>query len=91
MSDRIADALYEALDNIEFILDAASVDYETGGTPNTNQYEIYYGEGSRVATLTADEDETGEVCVWGEIATADGEWIDGGLAPDDIAYIITVY
>lgn len=86
--DQIMQTLEEALDSIEFRLDAASVDYWTGDTPNTNQYEIYYAGGERVATLTADIDEDGVTRVWGEITTADGDWIDGDLGVDDVARAI---
>lgn len=86
--DQIMQALEEALDSIEFRLDAASVDYWTGDTPNTNQYEIYYDEGERVATLTADIDEDGVARVWGEITTADGDCVDADLTPNEVAHRI---
>lgn len=44
--DRLSYALDSAMDNLEFALDAASIDFEVTTSPNTNQYIVSSLRGS---------------------------------------------
>lgn len=91
--DRLAHALETAVDDIEFSLDAASVDFETMTSPNTNQYIIVYAEGERHAYVTAEMGAYSVPMVFVDIysVNADGEerWARGDMTvAEAIPYII---
>ena len=91
--DRLAHALETAVDDIEFSLDAASVDFETMTSPNTNQYIIVYAEGERHAYVTAEMHAYGVPAAFVDIysVNADGEesWGRGDMTVTEaIPYII---
>lgn len=91
--DRLADALETAVEDLEFRLDAAGVDFETTSSPNTNQYIVVYADGSRHAYVTAELswDDTPMVFVDIYSVNADGEetWVHGDLRVSDaLAYIV---
>lgn len=52
--DRLADTLETAIEDLEFRLDAAGVDFEVTTSPNTNQYTVAYADGARHAYVTAE-------------------------------------
>ena len=52
--DRIAQALESAMEDLEFMLDAASIDFDILDSPNINQYIIAFAEGERFAYVTGD-------------------------------------
>nr|DAE89154.1 MAG TPA: hypothetical protein [Caudoviricetes sp.] len=91
--DRLAHALETAVDDIEFSLDAASIDFEVMTSPNTNQYIIVYAEGERHAYVTAELSWGGEPMVFVDIYSVDADgaecWVRGDLTIDAaIPYII---
>ena len=91
--DRLAHALETAVDDIEFSLDAASVDFETMTSPNTNQYIIAHAEGERHAYVTAEMDAYSVPTVFVDIysVNAEGEerWVCGDMTvAEAIPYII---
>nr|DAX95262.1 MAG TPA: hypothetical protein [Caudoviricetes sp.] len=92
VNERIALTLEEALDTLEFALDAASVDYQTCDTPNVNQYSLIFAEGTRIAYITAEESWDGEPAVFVDIyiVGADGteHWVCGDMSVDAaVSYI----
>lgn len=52
--DRLAHALEAAIEDLEFALDSASLEFEAMTSPNANQYIIIYAEGERRAYVTAE-------------------------------------
>ena len=84
---RLAHALDTAVEDLEFILDAASLEFEVMTSPNTNQYIIAYAEGKRLAYVTAELswDDTPMVFVDIYSVDADGEesWVRGDLSVSD--------
>lgn len=48
--DRIAQALGSAMEDLEFMLDAASIDFDILDSPNINQYIIAFAEGGVAPT-----------------------------------------
>ena len=52
--DRLAHALETAIEDLEFSLDSASLEFEVMTSPNTNQYIIAYADGERHAYVTAE-------------------------------------
>lgn len=91
--DRLAHALETAVDDIEFSLDAASIDFEVMTSPDTNQYIIVYAEGERHAYVTAELHGYGVPVVLVDIysvnAAGEERWVHGDLTIDAaIPYII---
>lgn len=93
VNERIALTLEEALDTLEFALDATSVDYQTCDTPNVNQYSLIFAEGARIAYITAEESWDGEPAVFVDIyiVGADGteHWVCGDMSVDEAVSCIT--
>lgn len=91
--DRLADALETAVEDLEFRLDAAGVDFDVTSSPNTNQYVVVYVDGARRAYVTAELSWDGNPMVFVDIYSvdADGEesWVHGDLSVSDaIARIV---
>ena len=91
--DCLAEALETAVEDLEFRLDAAGVDFEVTTSPNTNQYIVVYADGARHAYVTAELswDDTPMVFVDIYSVDADGEetWVNGDLsASDAITHIV---
>lgn len=91
--DRLADTLETEVENLEFRLDAAGVDFETTTSPNTNQYIVAYADGERRAYVTGELSWDGTPMVFVDIysVNADGEdiWVVGDLSvSDSITHII---
>lgn len=84
--DRIAQALESAMEDLEFMLDAASIDFDILNSPNINQYIIVYAEGERRAYVTAELswDDTPIVLV--DIYSVDDDsgehWVCGDMSID---------
>ena len=85
--DRLADTLESAVEDLEFRLDEAGVDFEVTTSPNTNQYIVAYADGARHAYVTAELswDDTPMVFVDIYSVDADGEenWVRGDLSVSD--------
>lgn len=91
--DRLASALETAVEDLEFSLDAASLEFEVMTSPNTNQYIVVFADGARHAYVTAELswDDTPMVFVDIYSVNADGEenWVHGDLSVSDaITHII---
>ena len=91
--NRLAHALDSAMDNLEFALDAASVDFEFIASPNTSQYIIVYAEGERRAYVTAELSWDDKPIVFVDIYSVDADggerWVCGDLSIDAaVLYII---
>lgn len=91
--DRLADALESAVEDLEFRLDAAGVDFEVTSSPNANQYIAAYADGARRAYVTAELSWDGNPMVFVDIYSvdADGEesWVCGDLSVSDaITHIV---
>lgn len=85
--DRLTDTLETAVEDLEFRLDAAGVDFEVTTSPNTNQYIVIFADGARHAYVTAELswDDTPMVFVDIYSVDADGEesWVHGDLSVSD--------
>lgn len=85
--DRLADALEEAVEDLEFRLDTAGVDFEVTTSPNMNQYIIVFVDSARHAYVTAELSWDGNPMVFVDIysVNADGEetWVRGDLSVSD--------
>lgn len=91
--DRLDNTLETAVEDLEFRLDAAGVDFEVATSPNTNQYIVTYADGARRAYVTAElsRDDTPMVFMDIYSVNADGEesWMCGDLSVSDaIARIV---
>ena len=90
--DRLTAALESAVEDLEFTLDAASVDFEVETSPNTNQYIVIVTDGARHAYVTAELswDNTPMVFVDIYSVDADGEenWVHGDLSVSDATHYI---
>ena len=91
--DRLSHALESAVEDLEFSLDAASLEFEVMTSPNANQYIIAYTDGARHAYVTAELswDDTPMVFVDIYSVDADGEesWVHGDLSVSDaITHIV---
>lgn len=91
--ERITHALESAVEELDFALDAASIEFEIVTSPNTNQYIVIFADGTRHAYVTAELswDDTPMVFVDIYSADADGEesWLHGDLSVSDaIPYIV---
>lgn len=90
--DRLAHALETAVEDLEFGLDVASVDFEVMTSPNTNQYIIAYADGERHAYVTAELSWGGTPAAFVDIYSMDADgaehWVCGDLTIDAaITYI----
>ena len=90
---RLASALESAIEDLEFSLDSASLEFEVMTSPNTNQYIIAYADGERHAYVTAELVGHGIPAVFVDIYSvdADGEesWLHGDLSVSDaITHIV---
>lgn len=90
--DRLAGALEAAIEDLEFSLDAASINFEIAASPNTNQSIIILANGERHAYVTAELSWDGNPVVFVDIysVAADGEerWVHGDVEIDDaVPYI----
>lgn len=91
--DRLASALESAIEDLEFSLDAASLEFEVMTSPNTNQYIIAYADGERLAYVTAEMSVHGVPVVFVDVYSvgADGgeRWVRGDMSVAEAAtYII---
>lgn len=91
--DRLADTLETAVEDLEFRLDVADVDFEVTSSPNTNQYIVIFADGARRAYVTAELSWDDNPMVFVDIysVNADGEeiWAHGDLSVSDaITHIV---
>lgn len=91
--DRLTSALESAVEDLEFILDAASLEFEVMTSPNTDQYIIAYADGERRAYVTAELVGYGIPAVFVDIYSVDADggerWVHGDLSCDEaVAYIV---
>lgn len=91
--DRLTDMLETAVEDLEFRLDEAGVDFEVTTSPNTNQYIVIFADGARRAYVTAELswDDTPMVFVDIYSVDADGEesWVHGDLSVSEaLTYIV---
>lgn len=91
--DRLADTLETAVEDLEFRLEAAGMDFEVTTSPNTNQYIVVFADGARHAYVTAELSWDGTPMVFVDIYSVDagGEenWVHGDLSVSDATpYII---
>lgn len=91
--DRLLAALETAVEDLEFRLDAAGVDFEVTTSPNTNQYIVIFADGARHAYVTAETswDDTPMVFVDIYSVDADGEenWVRGDMTvAGAITYVV---
>ncbi len=91
--DRLAHALDSAMDNLEFMLDAASIDFDILDSPNINQYIIVYADGERRAYVTAELSWDDKPIVFVDIYSVDADggerWVCGDMSIDAaVLYII---
>ncbi len=91
--DRLADALEAAVEDLEFTLDAASIDFEVETSPNTNQYIIVYADGERHAYVTAETSVHGVPIVFVDIYSVDADgderWVRGDMTVAEAVPYIT--
>lgn len=90
--DILAEALETAVDDLEFALDAASLEFEVADSPNTNQYMIVLEGGDRIAYVAADSSFADGVEVYVDIYSVDQEGTEhcdeGDLTVDEaIGYL----
>lgn len=87
--DLLADRLEEAVEDLEFALDAASIDFDVQDSPNTNQYIVVLAGGSRLAYVTAEFSWDESPLVFVDIYSVDKygqeEWVHGDLSVNDAA------
>ena len=85
--DRLADTLETAVEDLEFRLDEAGVDFEVTASPNTNQYIVVYAGGARLAYVTAELSWDDTPMVFVDIYSVDayGEesWVCGDLSASE--------
>lgn len=91
--DRLAHALESAIEDLEFSLDSASLEFEVMTSPNTNQYIIAYADGERHAYVTAELVGNGIPAVFVDVysVSADGDerWVLGDMTVVEAAAYIT--
>lgn len=84
--DRLAYALDSAMDNLEFALDAASIDFEVIASPNTRQHIVSFAEGERLAYVTAELSWDDKPIVFVDIYSVDADggehWVCGDMSID---------
>ena len=91
--DHLVATLETAVEDLEFSLDAAGVDFEVITSPNTNQYIIAFADGERHAYVTAELSWDDTPMVFVDIYSVDacGEenWVGGDLSVSDaVTYIV---
>lgn len=91
--DRLVDTLETAVEDLEFRLDMAGVDFEVTTSPNTNQCIIAFAEGERLAYVTAELSWDDSPMVFVDIYSVDADggecWVHGDLPCDEaVAYIV---
>lgn len=91
--DRLDNTLETAVEDLEFRLDEAGVDFEVTVSLNTNQYIVTYADGVRRTYVTAELpwDDIPMVFVDIYSVNADGEesWVCGDLSVSDtITHIV---
>lgn len=92
--DRLASALESAVEDLEFSLDAASLEFEVMTSPNTSQYIIAYADGERLAYVTAELVGHGIPSVFVDVYSVDAggaeHWVRGDLSVDAaVPYIVS--
>ena len=84
--DRLAQALESAMEDLEFMLDAASIDFDILNSPNINQYIIAFAEGERRAYVTAELSWDDKPIVLVDIYSVDADggerWVCGDMSID---------
>lgn len=84
--DRLAHALETAVEDLEFALDSASLEFEAMTSPNANQYIIVYAEGERRAYVTAELSWDDKPIVFVDIYSVDADggehWVCGDMSID---------
>lgn len=90
----LAYELEAAVDDLEFRLDAAGVDFEVTDSPNANQHTIILSNGDRRAYVTAelswDDSPTVFVDIYSVDASGRERWVCGDLEVTAAAiYIIS--
>lgn len=84
--DRLSRALESAVEDLEFSLDAASLEFEVMTSPNTNQYIIAFAEGERRAYVTAELSWDDKPIVLVDIYSVDADggerWVCGDMSID---------
>lgn len=91
--DRLAYALEAAVEDLEFALDSASLEFEGMTSPNANQYIIVYADGERRAYVTAELSWDDKPIVFVDIYSVDADggerWVCGDMSVDAaVLYII---
>lgn len=91
--DRLAHALEIAIEDLEFALDSASLEFEVMTSPNANQYIIVYAEGEGRAYVTAELSWDDKPIVFVDIYSVDADggerWVCGDMSVDAaVLYII---
>ena len=91
--DRLAHTLEMAVEDLEFSLDSASLEFEVMTSPNTNQYIIAYADGERRAYVTAELVGYGIPAAFVDVysVSADGgeRWVRGDMTVAEAATYIT--
>lgn len=81
---RLAHALELAMEDLEFMLDAASIDFDILDSPNINQYIIAFAEGERCAYVTAELSLDDKPIVLVDIYSVDADggehWVCGYMS-----------
>lgn len=90
---RLAHALEIAIEDLEFALDSASLEFEGMASPNANQYIIVYADGERRAYVTAELSWDDNPIVFVDIYSVDADggerWVCGDMSVDAaVLYII---
>lgn len=84
--DRIEQALESTMEDLEFMLDAASIDFDILDSPNINQYIIAFAEGERRAYVTAELSWDDKPIVLVDIYSVDADggerWVCGDMSID---------
>lgn len=91
--EQMTHVLESAVEELDFALDAASIEFEIATSPNTNQYIVIFADGTRHAYVTAEPLWDGTPMVFVDIYSmdADGEenWLHGDLSVSDaITHIV---
>lgn len=91
--DRLAHALEAAVEDLEFSMDSASLEFEVMTSPNANQYIIVYADGERHAYVTAELSWDDKPIVFVDIYSVDADgperWMHGDMTVAEAAtYII---
>jgi hypothetical protein len=86
IEDCLAAILETAVEDLEFRLDVAGVDFEVTTSPNVNQYIIILANGKRHAYVTAELSWDGEPAIFVDIYRVDDDggerWVCGDMSID---------